>query len=41
MATKVTLPEQIRYDDGVEYAETELAPEKGKLLILNESSRKE
>jgi hypothetical protein len=41
MATKVTLPEQIRYDDGVEYPETELAPEKGKLWILNESSRKE
>ena len=41
MATKVTLPEQIRYDDGVEYAETELAPEKGKLGFLNESSRKE
>ena len=40
MATKVTLPEQIRYD-GVEYPETELAPEKGKLWILNESSRKE
>jgi hypothetical protein len=41
MTTYFVLPEPIRYEDGVEHVERELAPEKAKLGILREPPWKE